>query len=443
MSTTPEAGDLVVVTYCTGSTADRTLTITNAGGTPYTYLSDLYANDTYDANMRVGYRFMPSTPETSLVLSQTFNTADAGRYTIHVFRGVDPSTPIDVTSTTATGIDSRVVNPAAITPSTAGAFIYITGCGAGGTGGTYTASHLTSFLAGTTADTNDAFIGSGFYMGWTSGSYDGANFSGGGTTTTSDSWASTTVALRPATYSSNIYPTTQRAVGRNPTSSSVSLAMPSAYNITSGNHIVIGCTVAWNASGNDCAAGDVTKTAGTSTIGTVTIDQEAEHNDGTNYFSACLWSVPVTGTGTLTLQVSNGSIIGLSCVAQEYAGMHATNRVAGTGSIGTGNSTSASTGSYAGAGHNLFVGQLSFWTSSTYTITPSSAYTMLYEVEDAAQMTGGFSESFTTTSTTQNASFTIGGTVYWGAGLVVYQDTVADEGPTCANFITLMGAGCK
>ena len=123
----PAPGDLVMVSYVVGGTVDRTLTITNPSAVAYTYLADLYQNDTYDANMRVGYRFMPATPETTLILSQTFAITDAGRYTIHVFRGVDAGTPMDTAAQTAGAIDTRLANPAAITPSTSGAWIYVTG----------------------------------------------------------------------------------------------------------------------------------------------------------------------------------------------------------------------------------------------------------------------------------------------------------------------------
>jgi hypothetical protein len=203
--------------------------------------------------------------------------------------------------------------------------------------------------------------------------------------------------------------------------------------------------MAWGIYDAECTAGDITKTSGTGAIGTVTLDQEVKHTDATNYWSTCVWSMPVSTTGTLTLQVSNGSLIGLHAAAQEYVGMHSTDRVAGVGSGSTGNSTSVSTGSFAGTGHNLFVGHQSFWSTAVVNVTPGSPYLSLHEVQDGTSyMTGGLSESLTTSSTTQNATWTLASSNYWAAGLVVYRDTVADGGgTTCANFISLMGAGCK
>lgn len=79
ISATPQAGDLVIVAYGVGSTADRALTIKNASSTDYTLAgSELYQNDTYDSNLRVAYRFMPASPETTVVLSGTGATADSG-----------------------------------------------------------------------------------------------------------------------------------------------------------------------------------------------------------------------------------------------------------------------------------------------------------------------------------------------------------------------------
>lgn len=198
IATTPAAGDLVIVAYSVGSTADRALTIQNASAVNYTLAgSELYQNDTYDSNLRVAYRFMPGTPETSMVLSGTGSTADAGAYTIHVFRGVDPTTPLDVAAVVAGGIDSRLANPNPITPITSGAWLYVAGAASGGTGGTYTAAYLSNFRATNSVDTNDALIGAG-YTTWTSGTYDPAAFAGGGTNTVNDSWTAVTLALRPA-----------------------------------------------------------------------------------------------------------------------------------------------------------------------------------------------------------------------------------------------------
>ena len=195
----PQAGDLVIVAYSVGSdtSGDVALTIKNASSVDYTLAgSELYQDDSYNSNLRVAYRFMPATPETTMVLSSTGSTRNAATYTIHVFRNVDSSTPLDVAAVTAGNINTRLADPGAILPTTSGAWIYVAGGAACATGGNFTAAYLTDLRVTTSSDTVDSNIASG-YVTWTSGTYNPAAFGGGGTDTTSDSWNAVTLALRP------------------------------------------------------------------------------------------------------------------------------------------------------------------------------------------------------------------------------------------------------
>ena len=200
-NSTPSVGDLVVVTYVVGSTADRALTITTStGAIAYTLAgSELYSNGTtYDTNLRVAYRTYASGNGTGIILSGTGSTADAGRYTIQVFRGVSQTTPMDATPVTASGTATGRPNPGSIVPVTSGAWVVICGGGAAGTGANYVApaNFTTNFLTGFTADNNDAMVGAGYWSGWTSGAVDPAAYTGG-TANAADSWAALTLALRP------------------------------------------------------------------------------------------------------------------------------------------------------------------------------------------------------------------------------------------------------
>lgn len=189
-------GDLVIAVYATGSTAAATLSITD-GTTAYTLAGTaLYANGTsYDSNLRVAYKYL-TTSNTSVTFGATGNTQDAGAATVHVFRGVDSTNILDVAVTTATGTATGRPTPPAITPVTAGAFIFMAGGGAAATGAVFTAAALSGFRSVTSADTNDANLGAG-YVTWTSGTYTPAQWTGG-TTGTTDSWTAATLALRPA-----------------------------------------------------------------------------------------------------------------------------------------------------------------------------------------------------------------------------------------------------
>lgn len=203
--TTPQAGDLVVVGYAIGSTVARTPTIaTPGGGAAYTDVAPVQQRaDNFDTSLLVAYKFMGGTPDTQVTLSETAggtgNAADAGRYTIQVWRGVDPSNPMDVAAVVAGAINSSTVNPGQITPSTAGAVVGVVGAAASGTGATFTSSDLGDFLAGSTADTNDISIGAGYVAWGGAGAVDPAAFGNVPAGTTANSWASVTFALRPHT----------------------------------------------------------------------------------------------------------------------------------------------------------------------------------------------------------------------------------------------------
>ena len=83
---------------------------------------------------------------------------------------------------------------------------------------------------------------------------------------------------------------TGKSVG---SSASTTLAMPN--NVTSGNVIVIGLITDEQTHANL----SITYSAGTATIGTP-VKHTAQVN-GLNNGSTTLWSVPVTGSGSLTL----------------------------------------------------------------------------------------------------------------------------------------------
>lgn len=193
----PIEGDLVVVTVSVGTAARAPTTAisTPTGYTPLT--AQRTTATTYDTNVQTCYKVMGSTPDTAVTIPPSGNNADGIAYTIQVFRGVDPTTPMDATPTYATGsgVNSRP-DPAAITPVTAGAWIVCCGGGAAATGAVYTAGYLTNLLTFNGPDTNDGTVGSGYYTGWTSGAYDPAVF-GGGSVNAANSWGATTLALRP------------------------------------------------------------------------------------------------------------------------------------------------------------------------------------------------------------------------------------------------------
>jgi hypothetical protein len=190
----PSADDIVVVCFSISSTATRAIVI--AG---YTIIATGYANDTYDTELRAGYKLMGVTPDTTVTLTGgTISTAAAGAVEVHVWRGVDLVTPIDVTTVTTTGTNGAVPTPPPITPITPGAII-LAGAGNAHNEGTETfgASYLSNFITAGGNDTNDATGGLGS-VEWASGTYTPATWTWSGTSTSAFSRVAFTTALRPA-----------------------------------------------------------------------------------------------------------------------------------------------------------------------------------------------------------------------------------------------------
>lgn len=198
LATVPAANDLVVISYAVGSQG-RNQALAIAG---YTNLTQLNASAvTQDVSQVVAYKVMGGTPDTSVAIVQTNNIADGGAVTIMVFRGVDTTTPLDVTSTTATGTATGRFDAPSITPTDGRAWIVIAGASGAATGAVHTApsnDFELNWLSVNGADTNDATASMGFHAHHPGGAYNPAAISAGGTTGANDSWTAYTLALRCA-----------------------------------------------------------------------------------------------------------------------------------------------------------------------------------------------------------------------------------------------------
>lgn len=204
LSSTAAEGDIVVVIWgwATNAVADPgTLTMSTSG---YTYcFTDLYANDTREANMRMAYKVMGSTPDTTAVCNRVNNGAYGGGIAVQVWRNVDTASPLTGTSSGATGTNSNDGNPPAITPAVNDAVVV---CGMVGSGSTtasgtktapadYTTYHVSTKGDGTGADCYLA-LSARILSGGSGVSENPAAYSGG-STTTSDGWCAGTLALNP------------------------------------------------------------------------------------------------------------------------------------------------------------------------------------------------------------------------------------------------------
>ena len=191
--------DIVVVAFALASNTDRTIGVNTAG---YTEEAELFANDTYDANLSVSWKRMGASPDTSVDVSGPGSSTHPARIIARGYRGVDTTTAMDVARTTATGTNGILVDPPSITPSTSGALIVVVGCGAGAPAALstpYASSDLTDFASGLVSNLYDLAYGIG-HKSWTSGAFDAGAWTGTETANT-DSRASVVMALRPATAS--------------------------------------------------------------------------------------------------------------------------------------------------------------------------------------------------------------------------------------------------
>lgn len=195
-ASSPGAGDIIVI--CNGATATSDVTFQAGVVTSgFTQLTALYADDTRDANMWVSYKIAAGS-EGNITLNSNNTSNNLGNAAVaHVWRNIN-ATPIDVTTTTATGTNSARPNVPSVTPVTAGAVILGFGYGTqGATSGAFTASGLSYVATGNVdAASGGASCIVAAFTGWTSGAYNMAAFTGG-ESSLSDSWCAAAVVLRP------------------------------------------------------------------------------------------------------------------------------------------------------------------------------------------------------------------------------------------------------
>lgn len=195
--------DLVIaaVGIADNDNVDKTLAMSSTGYTSLTG-SDLFANDTSEANLGVFYKFMGATPDTTCTFNGQAELDTASGIAVQVFRGVDTTTPFDVTSTTATGIDTMHPAPPSINHNgTAGIFTVIAVASGhtlgAGVSYTFPTGYTTNPVQSSGNDTSDLSIG----MAYNASPSDPESPGGvtlSGTDNVAFAWAAYTMALRPA-----------------------------------------------------------------------------------------------------------------------------------------------------------------------------------------------------------------------------------------------------
>lgn len=143
---------------------------------------------------------MGSTPDTNVQVSGKPESTSASGCIIHVLRGVNTSTPLDVAATTHASENAFPADPPAIEPVTTGAIIYVAGGGAIAASSNASYSAISDGFDGVignfSGSTVDGSLGAGV-LEWTSGSVDPGQFTSN-TSNLSASRAAVTCAFRPA-----------------------------------------------------------------------------------------------------------------------------------------------------------------------------------------------------------------------------------------------------
>lgn len=209
IASSPAPGDLVLVFFGDGGNAVEPPASVSGNNTgSFAATDNVYSNDSWDTNFRGFYAVQGATVDTNLTFTRYKSVVSYHcAIVVMVWRGVDTTTPMDVTPTAAASgaSDTCLFNAPSITPVTSGAIIIAAGAG------TMSPADSTEFT-GISGMGNFATVLSGgaqWHVGtaaasvaWSGGSYDPATVAGGAPNTSS-AWSAMTFALRPASVSAD------------------------------------------------------------------------------------------------------------------------------------------------------------------------------------------------------------------------------------------------
>lgn len=194
-----------------------------------------------------------------------------------------------------------------------------------------------------------------------------------------------------------------------------SIVLAYTGNVTVGNVLVVAVSK-YTPSTDVFVVGDISKSAGTATIGSWQLDKAEEHfTSGSEYCSAALYSAVVTGTGSCTITVDSVAGSYLQLGIMEFSGIStATDRCESTNSGEADTGTDIHAGSMTSARGAVFVATSYFNTSTNTTITEDSGV-LVYEDEVGADGPASVTEQIVTTGTTLNPGWTISANRIWVA----------------------------
>lgn len=181
-------------------------------------------------------------------------------------------------------------------------------------------------------------------------------------------------------------------------------------------------------------AANCTKTAGTATLGAITLDKGQLGSSNTR---EGIWSAVVApgGGGTLTLTVNltttSFAHIGGNVLNASNGWDVAANRVENINGANFTTSTTPTSGTAASAGGGYFAGVLGVDNSAAVTLTPGSSFTSIFaSLNGTANFVGDHTEFISATGATLAASWTISAApAESGAAVVAYKE-MAPTGST-------------
>ena len=201
--------DLVIIAYAIGDAYGINFNMDASGalsGAGFTEIADTTVNsaDANEIDLGVYYKIMTATPDTSVTIDgQGGNDASVVAVCI-AFRGVDTTTPLDVTTTSTQGVDTMYPNPPSINHNNpAGVWTVIAGASGHNTNSntvtyTFPTGYTTNAINRAHIDTSDAAVGMGYRESGVSDPEDPGVMTLSGTDSANYSWAAATIALRPA-----------------------------------------------------------------------------------------------------------------------------------------------------------------------------------------------------------------------------------------------------
>jgi len=195
LDTSPSTGDIVIIGFTYGDGATRDMMAMPTG---YTALANLIADNTYDINFITAYKYMGTTPDTSITLpGGTGSTSNGGTVAVSVWRGVQGVVPTNINVEKNIGPITVLPNPPSITPNITGSVVVAVGAGSHTRGiYTFSSSDLDNFITVGIGDTYDSTIGMGSKL-WESGTIDPAAWTFGSTDSSAYTSGAVTFALIP------------------------------------------------------------------------------------------------------------------------------------------------------------------------------------------------------------------------------------------------------